>query len=31
MIIGNGPVITNDPANPFVDGGAVRVDVSVRK
>ncbi len=29
MIIGNGPVITNDPANPFVDCGAVRVDGTV--
>ena len=25
MIIGNGPVITNDPANPFVPDGAVVV------
>ena len=25
MIIGNGPVITNDPANPFVADGAVVV------
>ncbi len=26
MIIGNGPVITNDPANPFVADGAVVID-----
>jgi len=26
LIIGNGPVLTNDPANPFVTGGAVLID-----
>lgn len=26
MLIGNGPVLTNDPANPFVESGAVLVD-----
>jgi len=26
LIIGNGPVLTNDPENPFVTGGAVLLD-----